>query len=77
MVRRMPTFPSSIICAAAMPVMSEICAFQSSTGREGAAAILYPPPSVAWTISCSGMLRLAPPRRRSSSTRLIPTSLRS
>jgi hypothetical protein len=32
MVRRIPTFACSMSCAAAMPVMSDSCAFQSSTG---------------------------------------------
>jgi hypothetical protein len=35
MVRRIPTFAVSIRRAAAIPVMSEICAFQSSTGSWG------------------------------------------
>jgi hypothetical protein len=74
-VRRTPIPALRIIAAAAMPVMSESCAFQSSAGRGGRRSSRNPSPSA--TTSWSGRGRLAPPRSRSSASRRVPTSLSS
>ena len=76
MVRRMPTPPLTIISAAAMPVIREIWAFQSSASSGGLKYNRKWPCSSSAT-SCSGIGRLAPPRLRSKAIRLSPTSFRS
>ena len=77
MVRSTPTSPYSMMCAAAIPVSSEICAFQPSTGSGARNSSRQPgSPSRAGssTISCSGICRLAPPRSASRCSRHGPTS---
>ena len=55
-----------------MPVISEICSFQDSTGTVVRYSNRNVPPFS--TISCSGMGRLTPPRSTSTAIRSLPTS---
>ena len=73
-VRSRPTSPLSISSAAAIPVMSEICAFHCSTGS--GARNWSPKPPSRWVITCSGIARLTPPRCTSRCPRRRPTSRR-
>src|SRR5665647_898723 len=68
MVRRIPTPASSIIRAAVIPVISEICALWFSTGSGARNSRSHPPPAAS-TTSCSGLARETPPCSRSSRLR--------
>lgn len=80
--------PRSMMSAAAMPVSSDTCAFQSSIGSPGSRSSRYAPcpsrisagssspragaPSGSATTRVSGRLRLAPPRSLSRAERSAP-----